>query len=180
MRTAIVCAATAALALSQGGCGKGSPPPPAAGERPAVESPAQMASTVRVADPKVTGQLVSGFHAVESGSWRWTQRQFTVALGVPAGAAQSGAVLELHLTVPPPSIEKLNSLTLTASIDGADLGPETYSKPGPYVYKREVPARLLAGSSVRVVFALDKAIQPGGADLRELGVVVTSIGLAAK
>jgi hypothetical protein len=103
-----------------------------------------------------------------------------VVLGTPAGAAKTGATLELHLTVPPPSIEKLGSLTLTASIDGTDLGPETYSKAGPYVYKRDVPARLLAGDSAKVLFQLDKALQPGGADIRELGVVVTSAGLEPK
>ena len=32
--------------------------------------------------------------------------------------------------MPPPSIEKLNSLTLTGSMEGTDLAPETYTKPG--------------------------------------------------
>jgi hypothetical protein len=180
MRIAITGTLAAALALLQAGCGKVGPPPPAAAERPSGSNTARMASTVQVADPKMAAQLVSGFHGVESGSWRWTERQFTVALGVPAGADQTGGTLELRLTVPPQSIEKLNSLTLTATIAGTDLGPETYSKPGPYIYKREVPARLLPADPVKVAFTLDKAMKPGGADLRELGVVVTSIGLAPK
>jgi hypothetical protein len=179
MQIAIAGTIAAAVALSLAGCGKVGPPAPAA-ERQSAGSTARMASTVHVGDPKMAAQLVSGFHGIESGSWRWTQRQFTVALGVPAGADQAGGTLELRLTVPPPSIEKLNSLTLTASIGGTDLGPETYSKPGPYIYKRDVPARLLLGDPVKVAFTLDKAMNPGGADLRELGVVVTSIGLAAK
>ena len=52
-------------------------------------------------------QLVSGFYGIETGAWRWTGKQFAVALGTPAGAAQKGAVLELKLTVPPVTIEKL-------------------------------------------------------------------------
>lgn len=172
--------AVAALALLHSGCGRVEPPPREAASRPADAGVPRMAATVHVADPKMAAQLVSGFHNIENGSWRWTQKQFTVALGTPAGAARAGAVLELRLTVPPPSIEKLTSLTLNASVDGTELGAETYSKPGPYVYKREVPARLLAGDSVKVVFQLDKALQPGGADIRELGLVVTSVGLEPK
>ena len=43
---------------------------------------------------------------------------------------------------------------------------------------RKVP-RFKAGDTVRVDFQLDKAIPPGGGDIRELGIVVLSIGLEA-
>ncbi|MEI9975447.1 MAG: hypothetical protein WDO73_27300 [Ignavibacteriota bacterium] len=95
-------------------------------------------------------------------------------------AAQQGATLELHLTAPAPSIQKLGSLTLSASIGGTTLGPETYSKAGEYTYKRDVPANLLAGDTVRVDFQLDKVIPPGDVDKRELGVVASSVALVAK
>jgi len=181
MRIAIAWSAVA-LAVLQVSCGGGSgtqsaslPP-----EKKAIESAAALPSTVAAGDPAQAGQLVSGFHAIENNSWRWTARQFAVSLGTPAGAARSGATLELKLTVPPPTIEKLQSLTLSASIAGKDLGPETYSRPGPYVYRRDVPAGQLGSSPVKVEFQLDKAMQPGGADVRELGVVVSSIALLAK
>lgn len=180
MRTGTAGTAAAILAFLLAGCGRVESPAPEVAAKQPDTGAARLATTVHVADPKMARQLVGGFHNVENGSWRWTQRQFTVVLGTPAGAAKTGATLELHLTVPPPSIEKLGSLTLTASIDGTDLGPETYSKAGPYVYKRDVPARLLAGDSAKVLFQLDKALQPGGADIRELGVVVTSAGLEPK
>jgi hypothetical protein len=57
-------------------------------------------------------------------------------------SAQQGAVLELHLTVPPPTIAKLGSITLSASIGDTALAPETYSKAGEYTYRRDVPANL--------------------------------------
>src|ERR1041384_4265383 len=102
MKTAIVGGVLAGLALLQAGCGRIGPPDdrPTA-PRTAIDTP-QFATTVHVGDPKLAGQLISGFHAIESGAWRWTERQFTVALGTPSGAAQSGATLELRLTVPPP------------------------------------------------------------------------------
>jgi hypothetical protein len=177
MRIAIGCAALAVIALAS--CG-GSPPaaPAVSGKQP--EDTGRPASTVQTGDPKTAGQLVSGFYGIENGAWRWTQRQFTVLLASPAGAAQSGAILELRLTVPPPSIEKLKSLTLTASVEGTDLGSQTYTAPGPYIYKKDVPAKLLAGGSVKVAFQLDKSMTPGGADMRDLGVVVSSVALQSR
>src|ERR1017187_1304689 len=81
--------------------------------QPTIEEAPRLASTVHMGDATAAAQLVSGFHDIEGGSWRWTQKQFAVTLRPPAQAARQGAVLELHLTVPEPSIGKLKSLTLT-------------------------------------------------------------------
>ena len=78
------------------------------------------------------------------------------------------------------TIEKLKSITLTAAINGTDLAPETYSQPGQMVYQRDVLASLLTADKVTVNFRLDKAIPPGGGDLRELGIIVVSAALEAK
>jgi len=144
------------------------------------EEAPHLASTVQMADPAAAGQLSSGFYDVEANAWRWTQRQFAVVLRPPVRAAQQGAVLELHLTIPRSSMDKLKSLSLSASIGGTALAPETYTKAGDYVYRREAPANLLAGEKVRIDFQLDKALPPGAVDKRELGIVVASVGLAAQ
>ena len=166
---------TAALLLVAGACNY---------ERvhklPTIEEAPRQTSTVHMGDPTAGGQLVSGFHDIEGGSWRWTQKQFAVTLRPPAQAARQGAVLELHLTVPEPSIEALKSLTLTASVGGSTLAPETYRRAGAYTYRRDVDASLISGDAVRIDFELDKSIAPGASDLRELGIVVTSAGLVAK
>jgi hypothetical protein len=133
-----------------------------------------------MADPKSAGQLISGFHAIEDGAWRWTERKFVISLRPPASAAEKGAILDLKLTVPPPTAEKVGAVTLTASIGGTALTPETYSKSGEYNYRRDVPPALLAGDSVRVEFELDKAIPPGDPDIRELGVIVLRAGLESR
>lgn len=154
--------------------------------RPAQSQPAfekgapELASTVHLGDPKVADQLVSGFHEIEANAWRWTARQFVVVLRAPAGSGQIGAGLQVHLTVPPVVIEKLGAVTLSASIGDGTLAPETWSKPGDYVYRRDVPASLIRSGSVRLEFQLDKAIPAGSVDQRELGIVVSSIGLALK
>jgi hypothetical protein len=131
-------------------------------------------------DPEAASQLVSGFYGVEQNSWRWTKRDFSVTLGAPAGAALKGAELRVSLTAPQQLIDKLTDITLTASVNGRQLPPETYRAAGTYDYVRDVPASLLAASPVKVDFHLDKVMPPAGGDLRELGIVVLSVGLEPK
>jgi multidrug efflux pump subunit AcrA (membrane-fusion protein) len=103
-----------------------------------------------------------------------------VALRPPFGSSQKGARLTVKLTVPPPTIEKLKTVSLSAAAGGSALPPETYTTVGDYVYVRDIPANLLTGDSLRVDFQLDKAMAPTGADIRELGIIVLSIGLESK
>jgi hypothetical protein len=145
-----------------------------------IEEAPRLASLVHMGDRTMAFQLVSGFHDVEANAWRWTMQRFSVNLRPPARAARQGAVLELHLTVPQPTIEKLSSITLSASVGGTALPPETYSKTGEFIYKRDVPAAALGGDSARIDFQLDKAIPPGETDQRELGIVTSSVALIAK
>lgn len=140
----------------------------------------EAASTISMGDPQAASQLVSGFYAVEQGAWRWTKGDFSVLLGVPADAARKGAVLRVRLTAPPPLIAKLTDITLSASVNGRKLPPETYRAAGSYTYVRDVPGNLLATSPVKVDFQLDKTAPPAGEDIRELGIVVGSIGLEPK
>jgi hypothetical protein len=137
----------------------------------------RFSTVVIISDPRAAGQLLSGFHSVEEGSWRWTERQFALNLALPRNAQQRGAALFLRLTVPPATIERLNRITLSASVGGGALEPETYTAPGNYVYRRPVARNLLTTDPVRIDFSLDKAIPPTAPDLRELGVVVLAIGL---
>jgi hypothetical protein len=139
-----------------------------------------MVSTVHMGDPQAETQLISGFYGIEQSAWRWTARRFSLVLRSPSGAAQKGATLEVHLTVPPATIEKLKTISLSAAIGNSALAPETYTQPGDYTYTRDVAPALLEGEAVRVDFQLDKSMPPSGADLRDLGVVVLSAGLESK
>src|ERR1035438_8057965 len=50
------------------------------------EETPKMMSVLNMGDPKVEPQLVKGFHGIEAAAWRWTEKQFTVALR-PAAAS---------------------------------------------------------------------------------------------
>ena len=148
-------------------------------ELPSAAAPAGP-TAVSTADPKAAAQLVSGFHEIENNAWRWTERQFSVSLGVPAGAATAGAILQMRVTVPPPTIERLGSLKLTGSVDGTDFGSQTWSEAGDSVFRSEIPGALLRANPVKLDFRLDKAIPPGQGDRRELGIIVSTVGLERK
>ena len=182
MNRALSVALLGAVLWAPVGCHKKEKPAPeaaAATAAPAEAGP-RIATTVHTGDPKSAPQLVSGFYDIENGAWRWTGKQFTVDLGVPFDAARKGATLTVDLTLPDVVIDKSKSVTLAASVDGNVLPPETYSKAGEFTFERDVPAALLGGEKVRVTFTLDKTIQAGGGDLRDLGLVAASIGLKGK
>jgi hypothetical protein len=144
------------------------------------EETPRMSSAVSMGDPKADAQLVSGFYGVEAGAWRWTARQFSVVLHPPPGSDQKGATLQLKLTVPPIVSERLKAISLSAMVNGGVLPAETYTRPGEYLYTRDVPPGALTAEAVRVDFQLDKAMPPSGGDLRELGVIALSVGLESK
>lgn len=143
------------------------------------ETPA-LATMLHVADPRAPAQLVSGFYDLEGNAWRWTKGHFSVILKTPPGSAQKGAVLQLRFTLPDAVISKLQKISLSASIAGTTLEPESYTRSGQFVYTRDVPANRLASDPVKVDFALDKALPPGPNDQRELGVVVSTVGFEVK
>jgi hypothetical protein len=139
-----------------------------------------LASIVHVADPRTAAQLLRGFYDVEQNSWRWTKGKFAVALRPPLGAAQTGATLTVKLAVPDPVIQSCKTVTLTPTVGDVTLPAQTYTQAGEYTLSRDVPGSALAGNSVTVQFSLDKTIPPTGADRRELGIVVTTVGLDPK
>jgi hypothetical protein len=160
-------------------CKKKKPAPQPVAQTAAKEA-ARIPTVVHLGDPRAAGQVLSGFYDIEDGAWRWTAKQFVVELGTPLGSAGRGATLELQFAIPQVVIAKNPSITLSATVDGNLLPPETYTKAGEQVYKRDVPASLLSAESVKVAFEVDKTMTPGGADTRVLGVVATSAGLVRK
>lgn len=169
MRNAL---APTAVLLLLAACSRSSEPTPVAAPPEQLSGPA---SVVHAADPKAAAQLLQGWHGVEQGSWRWTQKQFSVALKPPGGGQP--ATLQLKFSLPDVLIQRLQSITLSATVNGTPLPPQTYQQAGAQVYTQSVPGAALVGEAVRVDFTLDKALAPSDADHRELGVVVSSVSL---
>ncbi len=137
-------------------------------------------SVVPMSHPRARLHLLSGFYPLEQGAWCWTMHRFTAFLRPPPGSQKEGCRLELKLTAPESVLSRRKSITLSADVQGTPLAPEIYTKPGDHVYLRDVPAAALAPSGVRVNFSLDKYLAAGEIEARELGVVVSSVGLVPK
>jgi hypothetical protein len=118
-----------------------------------------------------------GFYAPEANAWCWTARVFSVMLGPPPRAEERGARLQLHLHIPKAQLDKLGPMTLRVNAGGYPMIPRTFSEPGNYLYSEEVPRDALATNILPFKFTFDKASSAGPEEARELGVVVTSIGL---
>jgi len=142
------------------------------------EEAVQLLSAFAVDDPKAAVHLTHGFYALEGNHWRWTAGRFGVVLAPPAGAYR-GARLDLKFTIPD-VIAKLGAVTLSASVGGTALAPETYPKSGEQTYSRDLPASAFGGGPVAIEFQSDKALAPGTGDARELALIVVSVGLTAK
>jgi hypothetical protein len=144
------------------------------------EEPPRLSSSISASDPGAAAQLLSGWEPTEGNPWRWTDPRFSAVLRPSPGSSTRGATLQFHFFLPDGEMSRLNELTLSASIQGFRLAPESYRTVGEAVYEREVPAAVLSGDSVRVDFALDKPFVPGNGDPRALGVIAKRLSLETK
>ena len=147
------------------------------GASEAVVEPGDFLSTLHLADPRGTPQLLKGFHALEQGAWRWTEKVFAVALKPPAASPGEEVNVQLTFSIAEASISRLGPLTLTATLNGSPAGSEIYDQAGDYTFTKPVPAEVLASETIEAVFELNKVLPPTGSDLRELGVIAVSVVL---
>lgn len=149
-------------------------------QEPTIEEAERPATTITMGNLNTAGQLIRGFHRLEQGEWRWTKAAFAVSLGTPPGARNSGAWVVLKFSLSPILLQHFKSVTLSSALDSSPLAPETYYQPGPQEYRREAPAGLLQNDAVLLEFSLDHFLAAGATEARELGLVVTSLGLEPK
>lgn len=179
LRRSVLVALLLSLALLASGCKRKRRANPAESPAASRVGVGLVPTHVETRDPATASQLLKGFYKVEDG-WRWTAGQFSVLLGVPKGAAANGGVLKLKFTIPQAVLDKVHQQTVSASLRGKALGPETYSVSGVQTYSRPIPPELLTGQGVEVDFTVNPVLPPGSADMRELGVIATSIAMETK
>lgn len=110
-------------------------------------------------------KLLEGWHAEEEAGWRWTERRFSFET-----PCQGRLAVEVYVS--PVVIQHLGSVTLSAHCDGREFEEMQIERDGAYSYYCDLPTD---GLSRTVVCELNRAIQPGRVDDRELGLVVTEI-----
>jgi hypothetical protein len=138
---------------------------------PRVDSP-----ILESGDPAVAPLFLRGFYGIE-GKWRWTARDFSVLLKAGDG---SPAGLDIEFFIPDMQLQKLGPITIRGSIAGHELAPRTFSRAGSQRYWAPVAAEALRAPFVTAEFQLDKSSEGRYADARDLGIVVTRIGLSGQ
>lgn len=161
------------VALAVAGCQHRHRPNPNA----TIEDESELSSTILMSNPRDTAQLLSGFFTLESGAWRWTQSHFLVSLGVPKGAAERGARLELTATIPDAVANDLVGVGITPDIGGRRLSAVQLKQTGEQKAVFDVPAALLREEAIIVGFDLDKTVPSRQGDTRKLGLIVSRIAL---
>lgn len=171
------------LLLSAAGCSR--PSPSGAGEGPTPEgagsavSPAGTSappqfSFIHTGDVRARTQLLSGWYAIEEGAWRWMAKEAEAVLLTPH---ESPVSFELRLVFPEGYMKRAGGpVTVSVLLERILFVQETYNQPGAYTLHKPVPAGTLPQPSTRVTIRLDRSMPPGGADKRELGAVVQSLG----
>ena len=98
---------------------------------------------------------------------------------VPSAPPLSDPALLVKLYIPDQEIARLKSVSLSVSVNGTALPPQSFTSGGTHIYVQPVPAVALNRSPARVDFALDRWMPPGSmnpSDDRELGLVVAVAG----
>ena len=119
-------------------------------------------------------RLLRGLYESE-GAWRWSARVFGFSLDVPD--VDGPTYVELEFALSEILMKDLGEVTLTARVNGEEVGREAYPDHGKQLFTKTVPDDLLDGERVEVEFELDKAKQPNGPADRELGLIAISVAL---
>ena len=86
----------------------------------------------------------------------------------------------MSFSIPDVVLQRLGPVTISAQVNGVDAARQTFSQPGGATYMTVLPPQGLGAELVAVDFSLDKTLPPTPQDGRELGIIVSTIGLTSK
>ena len=157
------------------GCSREEPAAtPIAAEQPAPE---EVLYELNFGENIEASRLLRGLYDSE-GPWRWTARTFSVSLDRPR--ADSPLYVELDFALAKPLMDQFQSVTLSARANGHDVGGETFTQDGRYLFSKPLPPEALTSERIRIDFELDKAQNQGGQGGRELGLIAVSLALKGR
>jgi cephalosporin hydroxylase len=129
-------------------------------------------SEVSMADDSYKGRMVRGVIAGQ-GLWRWTEPTFALSLDPPSDTKP--VWLEMDFSVPQEQFEKSAAVTVTAKVNGIEVGKQTYPKPERFLFAAKVPAEALRQRPATIEISADhSARSPEG---QTVGLIAMSVGL---
>lgn len=134
---------------------------------------AQPVSKLKMRETIHENRLLRGFYQIQDG-WRWTARVFAVSLDPLRTSAAT--YLELDCGVPQEVMTKGQTATLIATVNGIEVGRQTFYAEGRYKFTRYVPVAALQRAPAEVQFEMDRSAKDAG-NGRQLGLIAVSIAL---
>jgi cephalosporin hydroxylase len=163
-RRLVPCAVLCCLAFANAGCRREQPQP-----RPAA--PPELVAKVAIREPDQRARLRRGFY--EPGEeWSWTARVFAVSLDAPRTGRSLFLVMDFAL--PGELMSQYRDVTLTARVNGIEIGRKTYNREGRYEFVSQVPEPALKKQPAEIEFELDKSAKDP-MNGRDLGLIFVSV-----
>jgi cephalosporin hydroxylase len=135
--------------------------------------PAPKISEIAIGDQSLERRLLRGFYE-STGAWRWTARVCAVSLDPPP--RDKDTYLELDFDLPQEVMNAVGIITLTARVNGVEVGRETYNKDGRRIFARRVPDAALHHRPAEVEFELDKNARDQNKN-RDIGMIALNVAL---
>ena len=135
--------------------------------------PAPTISEIPIGDQSLERRLLRGFYE-STGAWRWTARVFAVSLDPPPPGKDT--YLELDFDLPHEVMNAVRIITLTARVNGMEVGRQTYNTMGRRIFARRVPDTALHRRPTEVEFELNREIRDQNRG-RNLGLIALNAGL---
>jgi len=116
--------------------------------------------------PRFSVQLLAGWHELENGTFRWTERRFSILLKRPPLLRLSRFRFDFRLTIP-------DRVTLASRVNGIPVHEATFAGEGEHAYTIELPPEALRASPIRIDFEADRCVPAAAFDERELALLVS-------
>jgi hypothetical protein len=126
-----------------------------------------------MSDPQADLYLVQDFQDHGPGTWRWAYSHPVLRFFVPDVPRLK---FTMDFSLPERTFRETGPVTLTLRINGAYFDRQTFDKPGPLQYAREVPAGLLRPNAENRVAIDPDPVWVSKADGGRLGFILSKAG----
>jgi SAM-dependent methyltransferase len=127
----------------------------------------------RTLDPLAGLDAANGWHELEEGRYRWTERRFGFGAGVPSG--RRALRVRMQALWPEVSLQRFGPASLELSVNGIQAGSASLvgAEPAWLEFRAELPVP--CPPYARLEFALSRALPPEVNDPRERGIAVDTL-----
>jgi SAM-dependent methyltransferase len=125
----------------------------------------------RIRFPSMHFRLLDGWHAVEGGRWRWTQKRFSFEASLPEDETPREFALKISV---PEAVLEAHGVTLFCEINGRAIGSNSFHTPGTHEYRGSLDG-FDTSEPLLFQFLVKHDFSPEG-DRRSLGVIVETAG----